>query len=668
MEIKEKDSNKMEDKMQFLKKEVVITEEAIKKLFKVPSIISLSEAIWNAIDAKAKNIHINFIKTQLGAIQEIRITDDGEGIPFNKFEEYFLQYQKSWKREAEGDFHGKNGEGRFKLLAISKNIEWKTIFKIDNNEKEFSIKISKNNPKHFEYSTPEITQEKFRTQVILTQLEDKAKELNSDATFYNLIAIFALQLKKRNDLKIFLNGNELIPDSFIFEESLGVLEFKTENESFNINYIFIAWKDEFKFNDSKHTYFFDENGNYIIEKPSGIQGNFVKHSVFLKSNYFKTFDGFNEELQNNVGKIRDLYKKQLFEFLLKIRQQQAKKIYNDFTTKNYYPFEQKNNKESLEEKALKEIYDLCAFKILEEDPKLLIKKEHSIQLVFKLLKKIVEKEENVGKIISEVLELDETASSKFVNLLDSTPLPSIITYLDEVVRKLAFLDILEEIVHDEKYKKKLKERSQLHKIIEKETWIFGNEFENKVGTSDKGFSEVIKQHMKINDLSEKEIEQIIYDFNVDKKEDHLKRLIPDLYLWHDYKLNGNTEVKNLIVELKAPKVKISYEEIEQIQKQRRGIQQNTRYSVTNSNKWIFYVISSEINPTIIKDELKGENNDILYEDENKNFIVYCKTWDELIRKAKLSLNKQKEELQIQIKKSKHEELLQQYLNQVDFRN
>ena len=60
MEIKEKDSNKMEDKMQFLKKEVVITEEAIKKLFKVPSIISLSEAIWNAIDAKAKNIHINF--------------------------------------------------------------------------------------------------------------------------------------------------------------------------------------------------------------------------------------------------------------------------------------------------------------------------------------------------------------------------------------------------------------------------------------------------------------------------------------------------------------------------------------------------------------------------------------------------------------------------------
>lgn len=653
--------------MQFLKKEVVITEEAIKRLFKVPTIVSLSEAIWNAIDAKAKNIHINFIKNSLGAIQEIKITDDGEGIAFDKFEEYFLQFQNSWKREAEGDFHGKNGEGRFKLLSISKNIEWKTIFKMDNKKKEFSIKINKNNPRHFEYSNPIITQEKFGTQVILTQLEDKAKELNSDVTFYNLIAIFALQLKKRNDLKIFLDSKELIPDTFIFDEASGVLEFKIDNETFNINYTFIAWTKEFQFNDNKHTYFFDEKETYIIEKPSGIQGNFVKHSVFLKSNYFKTFDGLNEELQNKIGKIRDLYKKKLFDFLLQIRQRQTEQIYNDFTTKTYYPFKSKDGFQSLEEKAIREVYDLCAFKLLEEDQKLLSAKEHSIKLLFKLLKKVVEKEENVGKIISEVLELDETTSSKFVNLLDSTPLPSIITHLDEVVRKLTFLDVLEELVHDEKYKKKLKERSQLHKIIEKETWIFGKEFENKVGTSDKGFSEVINQHMKINELEEQERNQIIADFNVDKKEDHLKRLIPDLYLWHDYKLHGNTEVKNLIVELKAPKVKIGREEYRQIDDQRMALQQNTRYKVENSNKWVFYVISSEIDKNIVEHELSGKNKDIAY-DKDPNFIVYCKTWDELIRKAKLSLNKQKEDLQIQIKESKHEQLLTQYLNQVDFKN
>ena len=64
---------------------------------------------------------------------------------------------------------------------------------------------------------------------------------------------------------------------------------------------------------------------------------------------------------------------------------------------------------------------------------------------------------------------------------------------------------------------------------------------------------------------------------------------------------------------------------------------------------------------------ESEHKDIAY-DKDPNFIVYCKTWDELIRKAKLSLNKQKEDLQIQIKESKHEQLLTQYLNQVDFKN
>jgi hypothetical protein len=173
--------------------------------------------------------------------------------------------------------------------------------------------------------------------------------------------------------------------------------------------------------------------------------------------------------------------------------------------------------------------------------------------------------------------------------------------------------------------------------------------------------------MKINDLSNKDIETIIADFNSDKKEDHLKRLIPDLYLWHDYTLHGNTEVKNLIVELKAPKVKIGRNEYRQIEDQRMALQQNTRYKVTSSNKWVFYVISSEIDKNIIEHELSGKNKDIAY-DKDPNFIVYCKTWNELIQKAKLSLNKQKEDLQIQIKESKHEKLLQQYLKQIDFQN
>lgn len=285
-------------------------------------------------------------------------------------------------------------------------------------------------------------------------------------------------------------------------------------------------------------------------------------------------------------------------------------------------------------------------------------------MLFKLLRKVIEYEDDISSIVAEVLELDDETTAKFINLLDSTSLPALITHYEEITRKLTFLDVLEELVHDEKYKKKLKERSQLHKIIEKETWIFGSEFDKKVGTSDKALTAVITENLEINEVDSKEIEKAQEELKRDKSEDPLLRLIPDLYMWSDYKINNNKVVKNLVVELKAPKVSIGDKEINQIQDQRKAIQRNTRYAVTNENQWVFYILSSDIKKEVYT-EFSGVNKDILY-DKDKNSIVYCKTWDEIIRKSKLELSAQKEELQIQIKEARKENLLNQYLEDVGF--
>lgn len=650
--------------MAYLTKEVVITEEAIKKLFKNPAIVALSEAIWNAIDAEAKKISINFQKNASEVIEKITIEDDGEGIPREKFDDYFLQYQKSWKAESGKDYHGKKGEGRFKLMAITKHIEWQTSYLAEEGKyKRYTIIADKNKPKSFEV-TDEEDASKAGTTDTLSYLEDKAQELNTGSCRFDLIAIFALYLKKDPSLHIELNGEVLNPNDFIFDEKSGLIQFKIDGQEIDIKYTFIGWKENFKFNDNKHTFFFDNSNNYILEKPSGVQGNFVKHSVFLNSDYFKIFDGLHEEWNDKIGKVRKLYKKELLDFLFEIRKKQSTEFYQTFkSNKTFYPFDPRGE-ESEESEALKDIFDVCAFKLLEQDPQLLKNKSHSISMLFKLLKKVIEYEEDVSSIVAEVLELDEETTNKFISLLESTSLPALITHYEEVVRKLTFLDVLEEFVHDEKYKKKLKERSQLHKIVEKETWIFGSEFEKQVGTSDKALTAVITENLDINDVDPAEIAKVEEQFKKDKKEDPLLRLIPDLYMWHDYRVNDNRIVKNLIVELKAPKVKIGDDEISQIQDQRKAIQRNTRYRVTNENQWVFYILSSEIKPEV-STEFSGEDNDILY-DKDPNFIVYCKTWDEIIRRSKTALSKQKEELRIKIKDSRKERLLDQYLKDVGF--
>lgn len=651
--------------MSLITKNVVITDEAIKRLFKNNAIISLSEAIWNAIDAKAKNISIKLQKNTSEVIEKIIIEDDGEGLPRNKFDEYFLQYQKSWKAEAVGDYHGKKGEGRFKLMAICKNIEWITSYKVSDNEfKQYSISAEKKNPKDF-HLTKQTKSTKSGTTITLSYLEEKAQELNSSSTLFNLIAIFALYLKKDSTLNISLDGKRLNPDDFIFDEQSGLLKFKIDGEIIDIKYTFIAWKEDFKFHDNKHTFLFDNSNNYILEKPSGVHGNFVMHTVFLNSEYFKLFDGLFEESTDKISKIRNLYKQDLVEFLYNVRKKQSTVFYEKFKeNKTFYPFEN-NTYTSEENEALKDIFDVCAFKLLEQDPMILNNKNHSISMFFKLLKKVIEYEQDVSSIVAEVLELDEETTDKFINLLDSTSLPALITHYEEVARKLTFLDVLEELVHDDKYKKKLKERSQLHKIIEKETWIFGSEFEKKVGASDKALTTVITEHLNINNVSQNEIEKIEAQFKIDKKEDALLRLIPDLYLWHDYKINDNKIIKNLIVELKAPKVSIGDAEINQIQDQRKAIQRNSsRYKISNDNQWEFYILSSDIKKEV-STEFSGDNNDILY-DKDPNFIVYCKTWDEIIRSSKRELLKQKEELSIEIKEARKENLLNQYLEDVGY--
>jgi len=650
--------------MSFLNKEVVITDEAIKKLFKVPAISALSESIWNALDAKAKNISISIDTNNIGTINTITITDDGEGIPLNKFDDMFLPYQKSWKAEGCKNCHGKKGEGRFKLMALANDITWETSYKDDNNIiKKYSISSTRNNPKVFKISK-ETNSMKIGTIVTLTNLDGKAKELNTDGLAYSLMAIFALKLKKEPLLSILVNGKKLLPNEFIFNEITGLYTYTIEDVTFDIKYTFIAWNENFKFNDNKHIFFFDENNSYIMEKPSGVQGNFIKHSIFLSSEYFKTFDGF-EEWNNKIGQIRNLYREDLLTFLMKIRKKQSKIFYEQFQSNTtFYPAFTKENEE--ENNALKDIFDVCAFKLLEQDPKLLKTKNHSISMLFKLLQKVIEYEKDVSHIISEVLELDEETTKKFVTLLDSTSLPSLITHYEEIVRKLTFLDVLEELVHDEKYKKKLKERSQLHKIIEKETWIFGSEFENKVGASDKALTAVLKENLTINEVNSDEIDKIEKSLKSDKKEDALLRLIPDLYVWNDFNTIDRKYVHNLIVELKAPKVSIGDKEIQQIEDQRRGIQRNQRYKVSKDNKWTFYIVSSNIKPEVFT-EFSGKNNDIIY-DKDSNFIVYCKTWDELIRKSKLSLSKQQDELNIQIKEARKEDLLTQYLQDVSFQS
>ncbi len=655
--------------MNILAKDVVITEESIKKLTQVRAIDALCEAIWNAIDADATVINIRTMKDQsIGHIASILIEDNGRGIPYNEFDSYFTLFQKSWKSQARRAnnklYHGKKGEGRFKLYTIAKNISWTTSYEIDNKVLQYTISGKQSQPKRFEISEKEIEVTKRGTIVELSNLNDKAQDLNSDTLYFDLIAVYALYLESDPTLTILLNDIKLDSSSFILHESKGLFNIKIDDTSIEIKYRFIAWNDNFKYNDNKHTYFFDEDNNYIIEKPSGVTGNIIAHSVFLNSNYFNAFDGLFEEHDGKINKVRRAYHELLLNFLFTLKRKHSKEEFNKFVKEGFYPFD--NEPTSQIEIAHKDIFNLCAFKILEEDPKILNNKKNSLTILFKLLKKIIEKDENIGIILSEVLELDYESGKKFTQVLEATTLPKLIAFYDEIKRRLTFLNVLDDLVHEKFYVKHLKERSQLHKIVEKETWLFGDTFADNIGTSDQALDSVIKANFKINHFSKEEIEDLNQQLKTAKEDDTetLLKKIPDLYLWSEF--NNGQIINNLIIELKAPKVPIGFKEISQIHEYRRGIMDNTRHRVSKSNRWTYYVVSSKFKDDNVtfKSEFLDYDSGLIWDREN--IKVYCKTWEGIIKESRRNLEKMKKNLEIQILNEDKDMLLKQYLDEVGF--
>src|ERR1051326_7164490 len=104
-------------------------------------------------------------------------------------------------------------------------------------------------------------------------------------------------------------------------------------------------------------------------------------------------------------------------------------------------------------------------------------------------------------------------------------------------------------------KERLKERTQLHKIIADNTWIFGEEF--NLSVSDRSLTEVLRQHKKI----------IGEDIVIDEPVKHVSksRGIVDLMLSRALRRHRSDELDHLVVELKAPKVKIGKKEITQVE-------------------------------------------------------------------------------------------------------
>jgi hypothetical protein len=242
--------------------------------------------------------------------------------------------------------------------------------------------------------------------------------------------------------------------------------------------------------------------------------------------------------------------------------------------------------------------------------------------------------EDLQIILREVIQLPQRKQEELAKLLREASLSAIISAAKIVADRLKFLTGLESIVFEPEMKKRLKERTQLHKIIADNTWIFGEEF--NLSVNDKSLTEVLKQHRKL----------VGDDIVIDEPVKHISKTrgIIDLMFSRALRRHRAEELEHLIVELKAPRVKIDTDEITQIEHYAISVAEDSRFRTANGVKWTFWVLSDDIGK-YGEFRLKSTTNGIIQ--QSGNVTIGIKTWAQIIQENKARLQFFQEKLEHQ---------------------
>ena len=186
---------------------------------------AVEELVWNALDADAREVKIDVIQNALGAVEAVRVSDDGAGVDVDRIDATFGGLGGSWKKDRATTIglrrrlHGRHGRGRFRAFAIGSHVEWRTTRATvaaggpDAAEplKSHVISGDLQDPGLFrvEETTPGFA---AGTEVYISNVRPTADVLtNAETVVPALSAKFALYLKAYPNVHIYFSGIPISP-------------------------------------------------------------------------------------------------------------------------------------------------------------------------------------------------------------------------------------------------------------------------------------------------------------------------------------------------------------------------------------------------------------------------------------------------------------------------
>jgi hypothetical protein len=604
---------------------VDVQTDHLESLTRGEPITGVIELVWNAIDAEAEMVKIVVAENGLGGVEEVRVEDDGHGMTRADIDEEFAHLGGSWKRLAEESkngrrvLHGSEGKGRWRAFTIGPMVQWTTIGPADPPRQKTVVTGRADRLGGFEVSDSVDIQGQAGTVAKVTCGQPGPVGLLGEKAPKVLTATFALHLQRyRDNLTVTYRGISLDPATL--QDRTADYELDVPNGYGKGKLTIIEWSEDVHV--KRGLFLCDSSGVVLDDLQAGIQAR-----SFLFTAYAQ-WDGFRElndrlwqaDTDETLAPVIEAAKSRMREHFKLRREEQKRSIVQNWKDQQVYPYVEEPQEEPA--KVTRDLFDVVAVTAAPavnatDDP---VARRFSLSLIREALES---NPTSLRRVLTEVLQLPQESLEELNALLDQTSLTEIVSASKLIADRLDFIEALKILVFEPVVKGKLKERAQLHRILAAETWVFGEEF--NLATDDQTLTSALKEHIVLLGRRDLAIVEPVVD------EGGKERVI-DLMLARRVEQAQNRH-EHLVVELKAPSVKVGPDEMTQIKNYAYTVADDSRFNMTDV-KWDFVVVSTDLNKFVLKEAAQFQREPGLVSVTDDGRVrVWVKTWAQVIGDA-----------------------------------
>lgn len=245
------------------------------------------------------------------------------------------------------------------------------------------------------------------------------------------------------------------------------------------------------------------------------------------------------------------------------------------------------------------------------------KKEHK-KVIIGCLNLILktEERENIITILDSIQQLTAEERQQLADVLRKYELQSVVKLLNTIETRYMVINKLKTLIYDNA--KFTTERDHIQKTIEQNYWLFGEEY--SLISADERIDSVLHKYMNYLDKTN------VTDVSYDDPQYMAKR--PDIFMAGNQITAFNLQ-ENIIVELKAPNVKLSMEVYRQIEDYMLAIKKDPEFN-SIYKIWKFICVCKELTDDI-KDKIEsfkqyGKKGLVNIQ---SNFEIYAYSWSDI---------------------------------------